>query len=180
MIDDTPGYGAATRESITRFSQGRAFTAARKQSLSQLTSDAVPSKPNPRLPHQLAASAQKIRRRRSTSDPAQYLTMSNTGDGLGPGSHSERQHRRVQSSAEIKHTGPRTSTSSMPPNGRRSGDPSDLQTFGNAKFRIDGQIRREPSQAHRRSHDLGSSSGWRNSVLEEAQNMAERRQVLWI
>lgn len=179
-MDDTPGYGTTRSELTTPFNQGHAFTAARKQSLSQLTGEPLYFKPSPRLAPQPDATSRRIRRRRSSSDPAEYLTVSNTSNRLGGEGSLERQHRRVQSSTEMKGSRPRTSTSSIQLNGPRGGDLSDFQNFGNTKFRTDGQIQRELSQAHKRSQDLGRASGWRNIALEEAEKMSERRQVMWI
>jgi len=81
---------------------------------------------------------------------------------------------------DMKRAGARTSPSSMKLNGNRSVHPLDFQTLGNSKFRTDSQIQRELSQAHKRSQDLGSGSGWRNIALEEAEKMSERRQIVWI
>ena len=175
------GHGTAPRDSIAPYNQGRAFTAARKQSLLQLTSQVSPPKPTNSLAQQLDANAGKIRRRRSNSDPAKYLMVGSASNGLGIDGSLERQHRRVQSSTEMKPARLRTSTSGSQLDGIKSGGFSDLQTtLVNPDHRSGGQIQRELSQARRRGEDLASSSGWRNIVLEEAQKNTGRQEITWI
>lgn len=135
-------------------------------------------KPSSRLAPQSDATTRRIRRRRSNSDPAEYLTVSNISNRLGTDGSLERQHRRVQSTTEMKLARLRTSTSSKHLNERRNVDLPDFQTLGNNAFGTDGQIQRELSRAHKRSQDLGSSVGWRNIALDEAEKRSKR--IMWI
>ena len=177
-MENTPSYNPPRPESTTPFNQASAFTAARKQSLSQLTGEPMSFKPSSRLAPQSDATTRRIRRRRSNSDPAEYLTVSNTSNRLGTDGSLEHQHRRVQSTTEMKLARLRTSTSSKHLNERRNVDLPDFQTLGNNAFGTDGQIQRELSRAHKRSQDLGSSVGWRNIALDEAEKRSKR--IMWI